>query len=188
MRAILCADSKTCFRVSQLQCGNTGEDSAVLDQSVDCQKLPIVYFFNRSRRPRLSRSARFENQGRTCKSAAVCALAAFPSDDRVETHGNMSTAVLCRNFSGEASRPRCRQTREVRWHRRSRPALEARQANTGYGRVEVSGWRLNDFGFGALPTEIETRVVRQLAVGNRGGTGRLHALRNRGGRSDFIFQ
>ena len=115
MRAILCADSKTCFRVSQLQCGNTGEDSAVLDQSVDCQKLPIVYFSNRSRRPRLSRSARFENQGRTCKSAAVCALAAFPSDDRVETHGNMSTAVLCRNFSGEASRPRCRQTREVRW-------------------------------------------------------------------------
>src|SRR6185437_10443846 len=80
-----------------------------------CQKLRIVYFFNRSRRPRLSRSARFENQGRTCKSAAVCALAAFPSDDRVETHGNMSTAVLCRNFSGEASRPRCRQTREIRW-------------------------------------------------------------------------
>jgi hypothetical protein len=49
------------FRVSQLQRGNTGEDSFANRESTDCQKSRIVYFFNRSRRSRFSRSARFEN-------------------------------------------------------------------------------------------------------------------------------
>jgi len=38
-------------------------------------EIALGVFLSRSRHSRLSRSARFETQGWTCKSAAVCALA-----------------------------------------------------------------------------------------------------------------
>jgi hypothetical protein len=48
-----------------------------LQNQFRCEPPDVVYFLDRSRRPRLFRSARFENQGRTCRSAAVCMLAAL---------------------------------------------------------------------------------------------------------------
>lgn len=85
-RAILYALSKTCSRASRLQRGNTCEESPDYAESMDCQKLLLVYSFSCSWRPRLSRPARFETQGRTCRSAAIGTLATFPSDAGLATH------------------------------------------------------------------------------------------------------
>jgi len=43
-RAILRTNPETCFRLSEWQRCNTGEDSHVSGESTDCQKSPLVYF------------------------------------------------------------------------------------------------------------------------------------------------
>jgi hypothetical protein len=64
---------KNLLRAVPLQLSNTGQDSLTSAQSVDCQTSPIVYFLIVRDAHGSPRSARFENQGRTRKSAAVCA-------------------------------------------------------------------------------------------------------------------
>ena len=84
--------------------------------------------------PKAFTSARIESQRRTRRPAAACTLATFPSDGRVATHSNMRTAVLCRNFSDEASR--------LMVHKRNthRPAPAAPKVNESRG-LEQTGWQ-----------------------------------------------
>jgi hypothetical protein len=84
-------------------------------------------------------------------------VAAFSSDDRVETHSNMRTVVLCR-----ISRARFHRLVDVRQEKYTaanglRERKEAKRVNGGYRRVEVHG-RLNSFAFQALLAETETRA------------------------------
>jgi len=61
----------------------------------------------------------------------------------------MSTAVLCRNFSNEVARPRCRQTREIRWQP-TRPGKRWRRGKWTLGtedglRCAAGGWTISGF-------------------------------------------
>ena len=73
-RRILRGDSKTCFPDTQLQHCNTDKDSSDASVQMHCEKSSIVYLFMARGAHDLETSAVLET-GRTCKSAAVCALA-----------------------------------------------------------------------------------------------------------------
>ncbi len=73
-RPILRGDSKTCFQDTQLQHCNSRKDSRSASDQMDCEKSSIVYFLTARGAHDLETSAVLES-GRTCKSAAVCALA-----------------------------------------------------------------------------------------------------------------
>jgi hypothetical protein len=92
----------------------------------------------------------------------------FPSVRWVVTHSNMSTVVLCQNFSGEALVSRSLRTREI---------------GTGYGVLPSGGTRslriegktgfirLNDFECQALRQRIGTVWTDSLLASNRGEGG-----------------
>ena len=48
---------------------------AALRNHIRCEKQGVVYFFSRSRHPRIVKPVRFESQGRTCRPGAAGVLA-----------------------------------------------------------------------------------------------------------------
>ena len=60
-RRIPCGDSKTCFRIEQVQLWQQRSRLAKPRAQSDCEKLSLVYFFNCSRRPRSLDQRGFRN-------------------------------------------------------------------------------------------------------------------------------
>jgi len=75
----------------------------------------MMYLLDRSRRPRLLRPARFKKRGGRANRRRCARWRRFPSDCRFEAHSNMSTAVLCRNFSSGTLVPFCSNKRDTHW-------------------------------------------------------------------------
>jgi hypothetical protein len=76
---------------------------ALMRNHFRCLKQGMMYLLERSRRPRLLRPARFKERGGRANRRRCARWRRFPSDCRTETHSNMRTVVLCRNFSSGTS-------------------------------------------------------------------------------------
>jgi len=111
----------------------------------------MLYLLDRSRRPRLLRPARFKKRGGRANRRRCARWRRFPSDCRFETHSDMGTAVLCRNFSSGAFVSCSLRTREIRTRtNRSAEGDGSRRSRTGLSEavprldgLSSSGRRLN---------------------------------------------
>jgi hypothetical protein len=143
-----------------------------------------VYFFNRSRRPRIVKPVRFERQGRDVQAGGgrhVCD--ANPSVDRTATHSNMSNVVLCRNFSSAAfGFERLGSRRDTTQSAAIRTAPEA--IAPGRLNEQVGLTRFIDAERRAVVAShlnVKHTLSRHLAARLRGGRGRIYVQRRHHG-------
>src|SRR5712671_1333108 len=102
----LCAVSKPCHSPRNTSPDFAGAKlflPALTGNHFRCGKQGMMYLLDRSRRPRLLRPARFKERGGRANRRRCARWRRFPSDCRTETHSNMRTVVLCRNFSSGTS-------------------------------------------------------------------------------------
>jgi len=154
----LCAVSKPCHSPRNTPPDFAGAKlflPALTGNHFRCGKQGMMYLLDRSRRPRLLRPARFKERGGRANRRRCARWRRFPSDCRIETHSNMRTVVLCRNFSsGTLCLARFEQER---YAPASRESPRGRSVRAGYkDGLRSAAERLGDFEFQASPTEIET--------------------------------
>ena len=102
----LCAVSKPCLFPRNTPPDFAGAKlflRALTGNHFRCGKQGMMYLLERSQRPRLLRPARFKERGGRANRRRCARWRRFPSDCRTETHSNMRTVVLCRNFSSGTS-------------------------------------------------------------------------------------
>jgi hypothetical protein len=82
-------DSKPCFLNAQHGLASAAKTRHARSDQMDCESPRIVYFFNRSRRPRSSDQRGLGNGVDVQIGGGVRVGDAFLSDGRIGTHSNM---------------------------------------------------------------------------------------------------